>query len=151
LNSIIPLFSTITDTLVTSLTCSDMDLGTNQGCTTISIISGDDTQEKFKIVGNQMLTTNTAIDYDVMTMKNFQYTLVVIATDTPSVGRTRTGTTTVIVTVEPDNEFAPSIRGILLSATVSTPLCDARHCSTCNDSDKIRYLFHHLVYVKRNF
>lgn len=73
-----------------------------------------------------MLTTNNAIDYDVMTTKDFRYTLIVIATDTPSVGFIRTGTVTVIVTVDPVNEFAPSIGGTPLSTTVSTFLCKCK-------------------------
>ncbi|XP_061179423.1 protocadherin Fat 4-like [Saccostrea echinata] len=99
------------DSVVADLTCIDIDNGTNPGCTTISILFGDDTIPKFKVVNNQILTTSTPIDYDTMTAKNFLYKLVVIATDTPSVGNQRTGTTTVLVNVVPVNEYDPSISG----------------------------------------
>ncbi|XP_062602216.1 protocadherin Fat 4-like [Saccostrea cucullata] len=106
------------DSVVAVLTCTDADTGPNPGCTTVSIATGDDSTPKFKVINNQILTTSTPVDYDIMAADNFLYKLVVIATDTPSVGKQRTGTMTVLVNVLPVNKYDPKIHGQPISQAI---------------------------------
>lgn len=73
------------------------------------ITSGDDgIQNKFKLVGNRRIrTTNAPLDYETKIL----YNLIIEATDAPSTGSVRTGTMTLVVSVDPVNEFTPSIVG----------------------------------------
>ena len=62
---------------------------------TIQIISGDDSPEaKFQIIGNEIRTTNSPIDYESLGGQDFSYSLIVTGTDVD-----HTATTTVVVTV----------------------------------------------------
>uniref|UniRef100_K1Q2F1 Protocadherin Fat 4 n=1 Tax=Magallana gigas TaxID=29159 RepID=K1Q2F1_MAGGI len=96
------------DALVATLTCTDPDVGSS-GCSNMRITSGDDgIQNKFKVVGNQQIrTTNTPLDYETKML----YNLIIEATDAPPTGSVRTGTMTLVVAVDPVNEFTPSIVG----------------------------------------
>ena len=61
----------------------------------MQIISGDDSSEaKFQIIGNDILTTNSPIDYESLDGQDFSYSLIVTGTDVD-----HTATTTVVVTV----------------------------------------------------
>lgn len=81
------------------------------------ITSGDDgIQNKFKVVGNQQIkTTNTPLDYETKML----YNLIIEAIDAPPTGSVRTGTMTLVVAVDPVNEFPPSIFGQPLGRRVN--------------------------------
>lgn len=115
--NLIPLlFFNLADALVATLTCNDPDVGSS-GCFNLRITSGDDgIQNKFKLVGNQQIrTTNTPLDYETKML----YNLIIEATDAPSTGSVRTGTMTLVVAVDPVNEFVPSIVGQPLGRRVN--------------------------------
>lgn len=109
-------FFNLADALVATLTCTDPDVGSS-GCSNMRITSGDDgIQNKFKLVGNQKIrTTNTPLDYETKML----YNLIIEATDAPSTGSVRTGTMTLVVAVDPVNEFTPSIVGQPLDRRVN--------------------------------
>lgn len=111
----IPIFFYFADALVATLTCNDPDV-VSSGCFNMRITSGDDSiQNKFKVVGNQQIrTTNAPLDYETKVL----YNLIIEATDAPSTGSVRTGTMTLIVAVDPVNEFTPSIVGQPLGRSV---------------------------------
>lgn len=88
------------------LVCSDADSG-NNNVYSISILSGDDTANKFTLSSTQLQTTSNSLNYETRTA----YTLVVIATETYTSTPKFTGTAYVFVTVNGLNEFTPSITG----------------------------------------
>lgn len=112
--NLIPRFFNLADALVATLTCTDPDVGR---CFNLRITSGDDgIQNKFKVVGNQQIkTTNTPLDYETKML----YNLIIEATDAPSTGSVRTGTMTLVVAVDPVNEFTPYIVGQPLGRRVN--------------------------------
>lgn len=84
--------SVVTDATVVALTCADADASPNSDMT-VTIASGDDATNKFKVAALNILTTGTATDYETTT----SYTLVVNIADggtTPNVA-----TATVVVSV----------------------------------------------------
>ena len=96
-----------------TLTCSDPDVG---GATcAITITSGDDAGfEKFRVAGNKIMTTNVPLDYETKTL----YRLIIEGTDAPPSGSVRTGTMTLVINVDPENEYTPMIQGEPLIKTV---------------------------------
>ncbi|XP_060076861.1 protocadherin Fat 4-like [Ylistrum balloti] len=97
-------------TSIAALTCTDADSGTNGNCA-LSIQSGDDASAKFTISGTTLQTTGTATDYESLSSQNYIYSLVVIATDTPTAGSVLTGTAYVYVTITGTNDNTPVISG----------------------------------------
>ncbi|XP_052086465.1 protocadherin Fat 4-like [Mytilus californianus] len=89
----------LTGTSVAAISASDSDDGTN-AVITFNIASGD-TSSKFSISGNDIVTTATAVDYEV----EKSFTLIITATDQGSPANT--GTTTVKISVTSVNEFPP--------------------------------------------
>lgn len=81
----------LTGTSVAAISASDSDIGTN-AVFTFNIASGD-TASKFSISGNDIVTTATAVDYEVET----SFTLIIKATDQGSTANT--ATTTVKISV----------------------------------------------------
>ena len=106
-------FYSIAATVVATLTCSDPDVG---GATcAITITSGDDAGlEKFRVAGNKIMTTNVPLDYETKTL----YRLIIEGTDAPPSGSVRTGTMTLVINVDPENEYTPMIQGEPLIKTV---------------------------------
>ncbi|XP_062609308.1 cadherin EGF LAG seven-pass G-type receptor 2-like, partial [Saccostrea cucullata] len=91
---------------LTDLVCSDRDQGPNPGCS-LSIQNGDDPIQKFKLSGNRIQTTNTAVDYELLSGQNFLYSLTVIGVDNPKTNPSKTGTARVFVDINPINDNGP--------------------------------------------
>lgn len=109
----------ISDQLVTTLNCTDEDkepVGNPDGCSQLSIQSGDDADRKFTIINDQIVTTTNRIDYDT---GDVIYTLIIIGVDYSTFDPRKTGTTTITVNIEPVNEFTPFIFGQPLKISVS--------------------------------
>ncbi|KAJ8298589.1 hypothetical protein KUTeg_022649 [Tegillarca granosa] len=99
------------------LLCSDVDSG-NNAVYSISILSGDDTTNKFILSGTQLQTTSNVLDYEARKT----YKLVVTATETYTSTPQFTGTAYVFVTVNGVNEFTPSINGTSPSTVTAIPM-----------------------------
>lgn len=109
----------ILDQYVATLTCTDEDrepVGNPDGCSKLSIHSGDDADPKFALINDQIVTTANPIDYDT---GDVIYTLIIIGVDYSTRDPKKTGTTTITVNIEPVNEFTPSILGKPLEISVS--------------------------------
>lgn len=109
----------ISDQLVATLNCTDEDkepVGNPDGCSQLSIQSGDDADRKFTIINDQIVTTTNRIDYDT---GDVIYTLIIIGVDYSTRDPRKTGTTTITVNIEPVNEFTPFILGQPLNISAS--------------------------------
>ena len=53
------------------------------------------------------MTTNVPLDYETKTL----YRLIIEGTDAPPSGSVRTGTMTLVINVDPENEYNPMIQG----------------------------------------
>ncbi|XP_067654382.1 protocadherin Fat 4-like [Haliotis asinina] len=87
-------------------TCVDSDVGNNAQFG-LTVESGDDTPNKFKVSNFKLLTDSTSLDYEALGAVDYMSTLVITAVDTPDQGEANTGTAIVKVTVKPENEFDP--------------------------------------------
>lgn len=108
----------ISDQLVATLNCTDEDkepVGNPDGCSQLSIQSGDDADQKFTI-NDQIVTTTNRIDYDT---GDVIYTLIITGVDYSIRDSRKTGTTTITVNIEPVNEFTPFILGQPLKISAS--------------------------------
>ncbi|XP_062605791.1 protocadherin Fat 4-like, partial [Saccostrea cucullata] len=115
------------DLYVADVACSDQDkepVGGPDGCSIISIESGDDATQKFKLTSNivndtvlnaTILTTNNVIDYDT---GDVRYVLYVIGVDSSTRDARRTGTMTLTINIQPVNEFTPSIQNQPLGTSI---------------------------------
>lgn len=102
-----------------TLNCTDEDkepVGNPDGCSQLSIQSGDDADPKFALINDQIVTTANIIDYDT---GDVIYTLIIIGVDYSTRDPRKTGTTTITVKIEPVNEFTPFILGQPLEISVS--------------------------------
>ncbi|XP_048242499.1 cadherin-23-like [Haliotis rufescens] len=97
------------DMLLSSLEVTDGDAGDNAEVV-VSIISGDDDSpdEKFQLIGTEVRTSGTYIDYEALSSANFLYTLTVQAVDQPTTEAAKTAVAVVVVTVVPENERTPT-------------------------------------------
>lgn len=112
------------NSLVAKLNCSDEDkepVGALDGCSSVTIQAGMDIRKKFKIVNNSVVTTNNVIDFDT---GDVIYTLAIVGVDYSTRDPRKTGTMTMILNIEPVNEFIPVIHDQPLSINISnaTPL-----------------------------
>lgn len=103
-----------------NFTCTDEDkepIGAQYGCSQVFIESGDDADAKFTIVGDSIVTTNNVIDYDT---GDVEYTLIIVGIDSSTLDPRRTATMTVVVNIDPVNEFVPTIenRPIYISVNI---------------------------------
>ncbi|CAH1264999.1 FAT4 [Branchiostoma lanceolatum] len=108
---------------VALLSCTDPDDGVNSEIA-FSIVSGDDTAEKFDIDAStgQITTSSTAVDYDtdVMDTAGFRYVLYVSVTDQAAdVSDRLTSTATVVVAVTSTNDNAPTFTSFASSVVVN--------------------------------
>ncbi|XP_071099221.1 protocadherin-16-like [Haliotis cracherodii] len=94
------------DTELLDFVCVDSDVGNNAQFD-LTLASGDDTANKFKIGSSKLSTDATDLDYEALEASGYMYTLVITAVDTPDQGEANTGTAIVKVTVLPENEFDP--------------------------------------------
>ncbi|XP_071104750.1 cadherin-23-like [Haliotis cracherodii] len=97
------------DMLLSTLEVTDGDAGDNAKVV-VSIISGDDDSpdEKFQLIGTEVRTSGTFIDYEALSSANFLYTLTVQAVDQPTTEAAKTAVAVVVVTVVSENEHTPS-------------------------------------------
>lgn len=58
-------------------------------------------------MGDSIVTTNNVIDYDT---GDVTYTLIIVGIDSSTLDPRRTGTMTVVVNIDPVNEFVPTIQ-----------------------------------------
>ncbi|XP_064602243.1 protocadherin Fat 4-like isoform X2 [Liolophura sinensis] len=100
-----------------TVTCTDPDLSPGNGEITYAIASGDDITPKFELSGTDLQTTGNPIDYDTLSVQNYQYQIIITGTDGGAVPKT--GTATVIVHVTGENEADP-VWGVFSPVYVSS-------------------------------
>ncbi|XP_046555688.1 protocadherin Fat 4-like [Haliotis rubra] len=84
------------DTEVLDFICVDSDIGSNAQFG-LTLASGDDTPNKFKVSNSKLLTDSTNLDYEALEAQWTHQTR----------GEANTGTAIVKVAVKPENEFDP--------------------------------------------
>ncbi|XP_062617658.1 protein dachsous-like, partial [Saccostrea cucullata] len=133
------------DLYVAEFACSDQDkesVGDPDGCSIISIESGDDAKPNFKLTSNTVngtvfngtiSTTNNVIDYDT---GDVRYTLFVIGVDSSTRDARRTGTMTVTVNIQPVNEYTPTIHNQPLGTIIPEDTLVGREIFKVNATDR---------------
>ena len=107
------------DFLVFTSNCSDVDkepIGNPEGCSQIFIQSGDDVNPKFSMVNEDVVTTSNIIDYDT---GDVTYILIIVGVDSSTRDAQRNGSMTLIINIDPVNEFTPSFQGLPYDKSVS--------------------------------
>ncbi|XP_078609705.1 protocadherin Fat 4-like isoform X2 [Branchiostoma floridae x Branchiostoma japonicum] len=105
---------TATGTSVTTLTCTDADVGDTLTYTIISGVDGTTPEFEMSTGTIEMMETAVALDYDTLASVNYQYDVKVEVAD-----GTNTVTATVIIQVTGINDNAPAISGLPIVDTVS--------------------------------
>lgn len=106
------------DINIAALNCTDEDkepIGSPEGCSKISIQSGDDVNASFTIINATVITTNNPIDYDT---GDVIFTLIMVGIDSSTLDPRKTGTMTITINIDPVNEFMPSFKDLPLSLSV---------------------------------
>lgn len=80
-----------------TVTCTDPDVSPGNGDITYAIVSGDDAAPKFQFSGADLQTTGNPIDYETLSAQNYQYEIIITATDGGVVPNTVTATVMVVV------------------------------------------------------
>lgn len=96
-----------------------------------------DIRKKFKIVNNSVVTTNNVIDFDT---GDVIYTLAIVGVDYSTRDPRKTGTMTMIVNIEPVNEFISVIHDQPLSINVRIHHCMSFKATTLSDGTCIQPL-----------
>ncbi|XP_071099220.1 protocadherin-16-like [Haliotis cracherodii] len=120
---------------VVNVAVDDADIS-NAGLTT-SILSqnGATSGFDFTMSGNDINTSN-AMDYEALEDVNFQYVLVLLVVDSPSIGDPLTGTAVVRITINPVNDNSPAWSGTgSYSATVPEDTAVTTVLTTLQASD----------------
>ena len=68
------------------------------------------------MVNEDVVTTSNQIDYDT---GDVTYTLIIVGVDSSTRDAKRTGTMTLIINIDPVNEFTPSFQGLPYDKSVS--------------------------------
>lgn len=96
-----------------------------------------DIRKKFKIVNNSIVTTNNVIDFDT---GDVIYTLAIVGVDYSTRDPRKTGTMTMILNIEPVNEFISVIHDQPLSINVRIYHCMSFKATKLSDRTCIQPL-----------
>ena len=121
------------------LTVSDIDDGDN--AVVVAAVQAGDVLGNFKMVGLELQTTATPIDYEALKDNDYSFTLVITGTDNPTAGAPKTGSTLVLVNVLSQNEFDPQwvtsiTSGLFPEQTVSEGASPGTAIATFEASDE---------------
>ena len=114
---------------ISTIICEDSDEGSN-GETFVSIPSGQDADGLFEVTPDGVLSVVTALDYDSGAS---QYSIIVMCSDRGSEPQTTSGT--VIIIVEPVNEYRPVFDPSVYSTEVSEDVSFGSIIQQLNVSD----------------